>query len=298
MLDQAWSRPRPTARDRGQPPRSVQRRRPQTPSVYRRNHGYSIADDIEASMREEEDDAMASPSAGNSTPFIPFTFSPPSRRLFTHPGARPRVTKTYATQARGAQSSPPYKATSSTNPQRSGLSHSSPSYVCRKDGFLDAKMHPGLSNLSSAQPAEVEVEDDVDKGVEAERQGEERFKPSPLPPSSPLTSIPSSPCPSSPPASSSPIAVGRVSAEQDRWCSLLVDVYNFTITDSQAWGGGEAWINLVTMVMEFLDPLMESGQHPVRVYFTYICSSTDLQFVDLRRNRTISSIQWCALKRC
>lgn len=117
MLDQAWSRPRPTARDRGQPPRSVQRRRPQTPSVYRRNHGYSIADDIEASMREEEDDAMASPSAGNSTPFIPFTFSPPSRRLFTHPGARPRVTKTYATQARGAQSSPPYKATSSTNPQ-------------------------------------------------------------------------------------------------------------------------------------------------------------------------------------
>lgn len=323
MLDQAWSRHRQTARDTGHLPRSVQRQRARPQSVYRRNHTYSIAEDIEAGMQEEEDEAMASPSARKSTPFIPFTFSPPSSRLFTHPGAHPRVTKTYGTKTRGAQSSPPYKGASSTKQQQSGLSHSSPSYAYQKNGLPDAKMYPTLSKLSFAQPADIE--DNVDKQMEAERQDEEQtlsrwggvaLAPAPLrttppqtpprrlqptnhqklyallafrkgenqkhatgtaaaasplllPPSSPLTSLfsPSSPSPPSPPASSSPIALAQVSTAPDHWCSLLTKAHNFAVTNSQAWGGGEAWTHLVTLVMEFLDPLMENGQHPVRLYY-------------------------------
>lgn len=311
MLDQAWSRQRKTTHDPRHSPRSVQRRRPQTHSVYRRNNTYSIADDIEAGMREEEDDVMASPSARKATSFSAFTFSPPSNRLFTRPGVRPRVTKTYATKARVAQSSPSYKAASSTKPQRSGLSHSSPSYGYREHGLLDATMDPKLSTVFFAQPAEVpapapapaplrttqpqtpprspkltkhqELHALLSARLAKKQEGENPAtwmtaaplstvgqQQSPLPSSSPLPSLPSSPsspCPSSPPASSSPTAVGRGLAAQDHWCSLLINTYNFAISNTEAWGGGEAWGNLVTMVVEFLDPLMENGQHPVRLYF-------------------------------
>lgn len=234
-------------------------------------------------MREEEEEATIdlSISAGRSnrelgmSPNItyspspgkrfPFTFNAPSRCLF--PGlSLSRPVATYAGRKRSSMSSPIRNLTYETptsKRQRSGVSHSSPSYGHARNALPEADKHPSLASFLIHDPSNHPLT--PQSPIRAQKVAPLPISgptASPLPVSSPLPI--SSPLPSSPPTSSSPLAQ-QVPAAPNHWSSLLVNTYDYAVADSHAWGGGKEWFELVTMVMEFLAPLTENGQYPVRL---------------------------------
>ncbi|KZP08579.1 hypothetical protein FIBSPDRAFT_1052319 [Athelia psychrophila] len=270
LLDQGWSISRKTPRKFGERSQS----RPAL--TYRVNRAYDTADDIYAGMRDEEEEAAVdlsisagrsngalgmspnitySPSPGRpSAQRFPFTFNAPSRCLFP-PLSLSRPAATYAGRKRTIMSSPIRNLTYETptsKRQRSGVSHSSPSYGRDRNALADADKHPSLASFLICDPSNHSLT--PQSPIRAQ-------KVAPLSLSWPTASpIPvSSPLPSSPPTASSPLAQ---QAAPNHWSSLLVNTYDYAVADSHTWGGGKEWIDLVTMVMEFLAPLTENGKYP------------------------------------
>lgn len=288
MLDQGWSVARNTPRKHGE------RSQPRKPLVYRIDRVHDdISTDIHAGMREEEDatiglsrsagrlngvlgmspNIICSPSPGrpdwaSNQPF-PFKFSAPARPVASPLlPARSCPTVTYAGRNRTVMTSPIRNRTFEAPPSkrlRSGLSHSSPSYGDPGNPLPDSKKYPSvaslLANWSSNQLPTHQTPIRAQTATPLSISGP---TPSPLPGSSSLPTSPLSvlsPLSASPPASPLPLAA------PDHWCNILVKTYDYAVGDSRAWGGGDEWIDLVTMVMEFLAPLIENGQYPVRLPF-------------------------------